>query len=420
MRARFMLSTRILVFVVGIAAITGAIIAAKQSPRIFAAAGSAAVVVSVNAASFAGPLAPASIAAAFGTDLATRSELAQVLPLPVTLAGTSVHVIDSQNAEHAAQLFFVSPGQINYLIPEQAALGVAQVIITNADGVVSRGDLQLAASSPAIFTVSYTGRGLPVALTTYDGVGYEGVVNADGTARAVDPGTTWRPNYLLLFGTGLRRAGNLRVRIGNSELTPLYAGAQGGFAGLDQINLLLPHNLPGGMHEITLTSDGRAGNTVQLMVAGAPNQARPAPFVEITAAEVQTVIAQAVAKAQQLGARATIGVVSREGDLLGVFKMTGARADVRLGVTDLLTGQARKAADPDGLEQMTLPIRDASGNCVISPFNPLRALLCDGTALSALSKGGTAAYFSTLGNAFSTRTASFIIQEHTPPLIDFT
>src|SRR5262249_25554832 len=113
-----------------------------------------------------------------------------------------------------------------------------------------------------------------------------------------------------------RRANNLRVRIGNTEVTPLYAGAQGGFAGLDQINLMLPPDLTGGMHDISLVSDGRAGNAVQLLIAGAPEQTRPAPFVALTAEEVQTIIAQAVTKAQQLGVRATVGVVSREGDLL--------------------------------------------------------------------------------------------------------
>jgi len=431
MRARFNLGSRTIVFAVAVtflASFIGAIIAGQLSQKISAApasgnaGGNAGVaVVSVNAASFAGPLAPGAIAAAFGAELATGLELAQSLPLPTNLSGTTVRVIDSRNVERLAELFFVSPGQINYLIPDQTALGAAQIIITNSSGVVSRGEVQLMASSPAIFTVSYTGRGLPVALTTYDGNSYEKVVNPDGTACAVDPGTSWRPNYLLLFGTGLRRANNVRVRIGNTEITPLYVGAQGSFAGLDQINLLLPPNLPGGMHDITVISDGRAGNAVQLLMAGAPEQqTRPAPFVALTQTEVQTVIAQAVAKAQQLGVRATIGVVSREGDLLAVFKMPGAVTDVRLGVTDLRTGQARKAADPDGLEQMTVPIRDAGGNCVVSPVNPLRSILCDGAGLAALSKGGTAAYFSTLGNAFSTRTASFIVQEHLPPLVDFT
>ena len=176
MRARFKLSNSIPVFPVAItfiafftaAIISGQIFQTRSSIAHVSAATNAAVV-SVNAASFAGPLAPGAIAAAFGTNLATRLESAQVVPLPTMLAGTSVKVVDSRNVEFAAQLFFVSPGQINYLLPEQAALGSAQIVITAANGEVSRGELQLMNSSPAIFTASYTGRGLAGALSTFDG-----------------------------------------------------------------------------------------------------------------------------------------------------------------------------------------------------------------------------------------------------------
>lgn len=418
MRARFSLSTRIGVFV-GALLLAGGLTWLAHG-GLWARAADNVAVVSVNAASFAGPLAPGAIAAAFGTSLATHNEAAQHTPLPTSLAGTTVKLLDSRSVEHALPLFFVSPGQINYLIPDSVAMGAAQLTIISGSGEVSRGEVQLFNSSPAVFTASYNGRGFPVALTTYDGLTYESVVNADGTAKAIDPGTVWRPNYLLLFGTGLRHATNLRARIGNVEVAPIYAGAQGSFAGLDQVNLPLPHNMPGGMTEITLTSDGRASNTVQLRMAGNPEQTLPAPFVALTVADVQTVIAQAVARAQQLGQRATVAVVSREGDLLGVFKMTGARADVKLGATNLLNGQTQKPADPDGLNEVVVPFSDAGGNCVVPLSNPLRPLLCDGAALAALSKAGTAAYFSTSGNAFSTRSASFIIQEHIPPLIDFT
>ena len=40
-------------------------------------------------------------------------------------------------------------------------------------------------------------------------------------------------------------------------------------------------------------------------------------------------------------------------------------------------------------------------------------------SLAAISKAGTASVFSTQGNAFTTRTASFIIQEHFPPGVSF-
>ncbi len=411
MRARFTLSTRIVGVAIAIAFAVGAIIAVNQSGQLLAAAGGTnATVVSVNAASFAGPLAPGAIAAAFGTDLATRLESAQTLPLPTTLAGTSVRITDSRNVEHAAQLFFVSPGQINYLIPEQAAMGAAQVVITNANGTVSRGDLQLADSSPAIFSLSYTGRGLPVALTTFDGAVYEGVANADGTAKPVNTGSSWRPNYLLLFGTGLRSAANLRVRIGGAEVTPLYAGAQGSFAGLDQINVVLPPGMPGGVTDITLMAEGRVSNTVQVRMAGeaAPSQSA------LTEDDVRRLISQAVGKAQEIGLRVTVAVADHEGNVLGVFKMTGARSDIKVGATNLQTGQVLKPADPDGLNEFVIPLRNPDGSFV-APAGALR----DGAALAAISKAGTSAFFSTQGNAFTTRTASFIIQEHLPPLIQF-
>lgn len=408
MRARFRPSIRLLVLAVIVSLSFGAI-AIKQSVEHFQVS-AAQSVVSVNAASFLGPLAPGAIAAAFGSNLATRLEAAQFLPLPTQLAGVTVRVVDSAGVEHFARLFFVSPGQINYLIPEQAAPGAAQIIVNNDAGAVSQGQLQIANSSPAIFTVSYNGRGLPVALTTFDGVNFEAVVNPDRSARAINCGSVWRPNYLTLFGTGLRRASDLRVRIGNLEAPPMYSGAQGSFSGLDQINVMIPSNLPGGMTDITVVAEGRVSNTVQLRFEGVSATTQSG----LTVSDVQTIIAQAVGKAQQIGLPVTVAALDKEANVLGVFKMNGARNDVRLGATDLRNGQALKQSDPDGLEQVTVPLRDANGNFLAPP-----GILRDGATLAAISKAGTSAFFSTQGNAFTPRTASFIIQEHFPPLTKF-
>lgn len=415
MRAKFSLrarSIKLILTALLVAVVGGAAFIALQFGQTAVASNSTparnAAVVSVNAASFAGPLAPGSIAAAFGTNLATRLDSAVALPLPTNLAGTSIRIIDSRNIEFAAQLFFVSPGQINYLIPEQAALGTAQVIITAGNGEISRGELQVMSSSPAIFTVSYTGKGLPVALTTFDGAVYDSVANADGSARLVNPGSSWRPNYLLLFGTGLRNVNGLKVRIGATEITPMYVGAQGSFAGLDQINLMLPTNMPGGTTDITLIAQGRASNTVQLKMAG---EAVPAQ-TSLTEDDVRKVISQAVGRAQQIGLPVTVAVTDKEGTVLGVFKMNGARSDIKIGSTNLQTGAPGKPADADGLNEFVIPLRNPDGSFVAPP-----GALRDGAALAAISKAGTTSFFSTQGNAFTTRTASFIIQEHIPPKI---
>jgi uncharacterized protein GlcG (DUF336 family) len=119
----------------------------------------------------------------------------------------------------------------------------------------------------------------------------------------------------------------------------------------------------------------------------------------LTTTDVQTIIAQAVSAAAQLGRPVTVAVTDREGNVLGVFTMTGAPA-----TTQFRGGGPGPTLAPD-------------------PLTGFVQLGLDGTRvpakLAAISKAGTAALFSTRGNAFSARTAGFIIQEHFPPNVDF-
>jgi uncharacterized protein (TIGR03437 family) len=73
--------------------------------------------------------------------------------------------------------------------------------------------------------------------------------------------------YLDLYGTGWRYAlgESVRVEMGGESLTPLFAGAQPEFAGLDQITLELPARLAGrGRVEVVVTADGVRSNAVEL------------------------------------------------------------------------------------------------------------------------------------------------------------
>ncbi|MCI0387363.1 MAG: heme-binding protein [Acidobacteria bacterium] len=405
MRARFRLSVRFLVLAV-IASLSFGAIVVKRSVEYFQASAAAQSVASVNAASFLGPVAPSTITAAFGSNLATQVAAAQSLPLPLTLAGVRVQVIDGNNVQHDAPLFFVSPNQINYLVPDGAAPGAGRLVVNNGAGGMSQGSLQIANTSLGIFTVNASGNGVTAAVTTSDGVNFFSAVNPDGSPRAVLNSTAWRPNILVLFGTGFRRATDLRVSFGGVEATPMFVGAQGSLAGLDQINVPVPATAPPGLINLRITADGRVSNTFQLLV-------QPIAFPPdntLSAADVQLIIAQGVAKAQQIGALATIAVVDKEANVLGVFKMNGARSDVLVGSTDIPTGRRNKqlpngAPDPDGLEGRILPLPNA-------PIS-----LRDGAALAAISKAGTAAFFSTQGSSITTRTASFIIQENFPPTV---
>ncbi len=125
---------------------------------------------------------------------------------------------------------------------------------------------------------------------------------------------------------------------------------------------------------------------------GATAVAAADPAQLLSAAEVGQVIAQAVAEARALGKVATIAVVDRVGNVLAVYRMQGAVPDM------LLATSAPGAASIDGgLEGIVLPA--AVG----------------GDALAAIAKAVTGAYLSSGGNAFSTRTASQIIQQHFNP-----
>jgi len=107
------------------------------------------------------------------------------------------------------------------------------------------------------------------------------------------------------------------------------------------------------------------------------------PRQQLTAGLVRDTITQGVAAASLQGVAATFAVVDRVGNVLAVYQMPGTATETRIN------GQIGAAG---GLEDTVVP-----------------------SSLAAISKAGTAAYLSSQGNAFSTRTANQIVQEHFNP-----
>jgi len=118
-----------------------------------------------------------------------------------------------------------------------------------------------------------------------------------------------------------------------------------------------------------------------------PGGPQPLSATTLTITDVQTIIAQAASAALSLSHPVTIIVTDREGNVIGSLALPGAPA------TTLIRSVGANGA---GLEGTVAPSVDA-----------------------AIAKASTAAFFSTSGNAFTTRTAGFIIQEHFPPGISF-
>jgi hypothetical protein len=105
----------------------------------------------------------------------------------------------------------------------------------------------------------------------------------------------------------------------------------------------------------------------------------------LSAADVEKILAQTVVAAQARGQRATVAVTDRVGNVLGVYVMTGAAGTFRI----------------DG------------GRGVVGGLEGLDVLP---STFGAISKAITGAYLSSAGNAFTTRTASQIVQENFNPM----
>lgn len=227
----------------------------------------------VSAASFfVGPVAPDSIVSAFGTNLATATEVATVLPLPVDLAGTSATLRDSTGAEFPIALFFVSPGQVNYLMPAGVAPGAAVVTISSGNGAtVQEAAVEIAPVAPGVFVLNSDAIAAALLLRVApDGTQtVEQIVEVVGgvlEAKPIDFGSSGDRLFLLLFGTGLRSAGTVNLRVDGLFLPVSFVGPQGSFAGLDQVNAeLLPELAGRGDVSVEVLADSIAANVTKLV-----------------------------------------------------------------------------------------------------------------------------------------------------------
>lgn len=232
----------------------------------------------VSSANFDLPvLASESLATAFGRDLADETLSAETQPLPTTLGGTRVIVRDSQGVEHSAPILFVSPDQINFQVPAETALGPAMVTITDGNHRRASAVAGIERSSPALFAADASGHGLAAGVVMR--------VRSDGSA-SFNPLALFDPSsrkfiaapiepsrdaseqvFLILFGTGVRGGEAKSAIIGRVPVEITYAGAQGSFAGLDQINIPLTREMIGkGELDVVLIVDGKKTNAARVHI----------------------------------------------------------------------------------------------------------------------------------------------------------
>ncbi len=87
------------------------------------------------------------------------------------------------------------------------------------------------------------------------------------TTAPLDLGSAADVAVLTLYGTGLGTTPAVTVKLGGASLAPDYAGPQGPYPGLDQINVRLPAALQGsGVVLLTLGQNGVASNAVKIEI----------------------------------------------------------------------------------------------------------------------------------------------------------
>lgn len=226
-------------------------------------------VATVNAATQTNTVAPESIAIASGAGLSACTVVANTLPLPTALCGTSVTV----NGK-LARLYSVAPAQIHYVVPADTQPGNATVEILNSDKLIASGTVNVERVSPGLFAIVNDGQ-MRANSAAQQSAYYPFASLADSSARALDAnkvanGPLADQRQLVLYGTGLRNCSNIKnveVRVNGTPVKVRYVGAQAGSYGLDQLNIELPKELQQQeMLQVALWVEGREANPVSVKV----------------------------------------------------------------------------------------------------------------------------------------------------------
>jgi uncharacterized protein (TIGR03437 family) len=227
-----------------------------------------------NAASWAGPVAAGSIAAVFGNNLGSSLASATAFPLPTTLGETSL-LIGTQGAP----LYMTSCSQVNLQIPWELAGQTQAPVAATVGGLVSASQpATIAPFAPGVFSLNMLGSG-------------QGAVEIAPTAELAAPlGPGARPvnpgEYIAIFCTGLGAVSNQpatgaaasssplsatatlpTVTIGGVGAQVTYSGLAPGFAGLYQVNAVVPDGTPSGSNvNLVISIGGVTSNTVTIAV----------------------------------------------------------------------------------------------------------------------------------------------------------
>ncbi len=187
----------------------------------------------VNAAGYGTAVATGSAATLYGTALATEAVQAPGMPLPTELAGTRVEVDGVP-----ALLYFISPEQINFVMPVS---GGRSVVVFRNESASAAFPVDVTFWAPGIFTLD----GLPDGPAAAQHAGGT-TIDAERPAR--------RGEVIQMYGAGLGFVNpSLKILtpepvilVGGEKATVTYAGPAPGLPGVTQVNFAVPVSVDAG------------------------------------------------------------------------------------------------------------------------------------------------------------------------------
>jgi len=205
----------------------------------------------VSAASFASGIAPGALETVAGVNLAGGQTLtATSFAWPTSLGGVSVMLNGS-----ALPLLYVSDTQINFYVPQNAALGPGVLTVAPPSGAPAATNVTVAPVQPGIF---------------------DGAVLHAGTSVSAVTTPVHAGEFIEIYCTGLGQTalknGAQRtlltptVFLGATPVSPSYAGLAPGFVGLYQVDVQVPAGLPPGPLPIEIAVSLAHSNVVNIMV----------------------------------------------------------------------------------------------------------------------------------------------------------
>jgi uncharacterized protein (TIGR03437 family) len=202
-------------------------------------------------------VAPGSIASIYGSGLAASIGLAGAFPVPAILGSASVSVNGV-----SAPLFYAGPNQINFQVPFEVS-GGGTVTVTAGGVQLGAKSIPLHSTAPGIFLLPQ-GR---AAAFNQDGT-VNSSTNAAASSSAIAVYVTGLGAVNPSVATGAQApalslsnvTATVTATVGGQPANVLFAGLAPGYAGLYQVNLVIPQLTPGD-YQLQITAGGVASNT---------------------------------------------------------------------------------------------------------------------------------------------------------------